>query len=250
MRFLVAVLVISSTALPAVKKPAAKRSPAKSRETSIEKKRPPAVELLELNTHEKFILRPDAKGRFGPKQLRGWNRFLRCHYTGRVHHMAPRLASLLYETAKHFDFKELFVVAGYRAPKIARKKGNPKSPHKKGLACDFRVDGVPNTELRDFLRGAFKRVGVGYYPNSNFVHLDVRQKVSAFWIDYSGPGERARYSKSPEQDLMEEKAEAAEAPRPTPLPQLPAKPEGSEPQFAGSPGAAAPIAPAINPTTR
>ena len=60
----------------------------------------------------------------------------------------------------------------------------------KGLACDFRVVGVKNTELRDYLRHAFKHVGVGYYPNSSFVHLDVRQGASAFWIDYSGPGER------------------------------------------------------------
>ena len=56
----------------------------------------------------------------------------------------------------------------------------------KGLACDFRVVGVGNTQLRDYLRQTFKKVGVGYYPNSSFVHLDVRKDQSAFWIDYSG----------------------------------------------------------------
>ena len=61
----------------------------------------------------------------------------------------------------------------------------------KGLACDFRVEGVKTTELRDYLRATFDKVGVGYYPNSTFVHLDVRKDRSAFWIDYSGPG-RAR----------------------------------------------------------
>ena len=168
----------------------------------------PAASLTALNTHEDFSLRPDPVGRFGKKQLKGWNHFLRCHHTGRVHAMAPRLASLLYETAKHYEFKKLLVVAGYRAPRIARKKGNPKSPHKQGLACDFRVEGVANTELRDFLREHFARVGVGYYPNSDFVHLDVRQKQSAFWIDYSGPGERARYSRDPEGDLQDERDDA------------------------------------------
>jgi uncharacterized protein YcbK (DUF882 family) len=166
----------------------------------------PAAELVALNTHETFLLRPDSHGRFTHAVLHGWNRFLRCHHTGRTHAMSTRLAQLIYEVDKHFDFKKVIVVAGYRAPRIARQKGNPKSPHKKGVACDFRIDGVPNTDLRDFER-TLSRVGVGYYPNSEFVHLDcdpLRNKRSAFWIDYSGPGERARYSKHPEADLEDE----------------------------------------------
>jgi hypothetical protein len=70
-----------------------------------------------------------------------------------------------------------------------------------GLACDFRINGVRNNELRDYLRRDFEKVGVGYYPNSSFVHLDVRKDRSAFWIDYSGPGERAIYSDNPLADL-------------------------------------------------
>jgi hypothetical protein len=34
---------------------------------------------------------------------------------------------------------------------------------------------------------------VGYYPNSTFVHLDVRD-TPATWIDYSKPGEPPRYN--------------------------------------------------------
>src|SRR5215831_5963098 len=55
-------------------------------------------------------------------------------------------------------------VAGYRHPEVAK---NPHSPHMKGLACDFRVAGVKNTTLRDYLRRNFNKVGVGYYPNSS-----------------------------------------------------------------------------------
>ncbi len=115
--------------------------------------------------------------------------------------MAPRLAQLLYQTGRHFE-RRLLVVAGYRAPKIAREKGNPKSPHKSGLACDFRVDGISNEELRDWVRAHFNKVGVGYYPNSGFVHLDVGRKRSAFWVDLSGPGERARYAEDPEEAIQ------------------------------------------------
>jgi uncharacterized protein YcbK (DUF882 family) len=222
--------------------PPAVSAPPKPVKPKSKKRRPakppaPAAELFALNTHETFKLRPDKSGRFGKRELHGWNRFLRCHHTGRTHVMSPRLAGLIYEVAKHFDFKRILVVAGYRAPRVAREKGNPKSPHKAGLACDFRVEGVANTELRDYVRSAFQKVGVGYYPNSEFVHLDVRQKWSAFWIDYSGPGQRARYSKTPEADLEEERTEGPEGPE---------GPEVGDPQVPPESGASAP-APTLPP---
>ena len=67
---------------------------------------------------------------------------------------------------------------------------------------------MKTTELRDYLRKTFDKVGVGYYPNSTFVHLDVRKDRSAFWIDYSGPGERAVYSENPSDDLRTGRADS------------------------------------------
>jgi len=158
---------------------------------------PPPVELVSRNTHEHYKLQPDGQGTLGKKQLKGFARFMRCWHTGRVHAMNPRLPKLLYEVGRHFD-KPLLVYDGYRAPRVARKKGNPKSPHPKGLACDFEIDGVTHQDLRDYLYTSFDNVGVGYYPNSHFVHLDVRGRGKAFWVDYSFPDQRqskAMYSK-------------------------------------------------------
>ena len=39
------------------------------------------------------------------------------------------------------------------------------------------------------------------------MHLDVRKEKSAFWIDYSGPGERAIYSENPNEDLKTGRAD-------------------------------------------
>ena len=102
---------------------------------------------------------------------------------------------------------DILVIAGYRAPKVARKKGNPKSPHKRGVACDFRVAGASNSDLRDYLRATWGDVGVGFYPNSGFIHVDVGRKQSAFWIDYSGPGESPLYSDNPSEDLRSGRAD-------------------------------------------
>jgi hypothetical protein len=112
---------------------------------------------------------------------------------------------MLYQTARHYEGHRLEVVSGYRHPKVAR---NPKSPHKKGLACDFRMPSIANAALRDWLRKTFDHAGVGYYPNSVFVHLDNRKDgPSAFWIDYAGPGQEASYAENPREDLRNGRAE-------------------------------------------
>ncbi len=200
-----------------------------------------AIELTSLNTHEVFVLRPTLSGRFAGMALRGWNRFLRCHHTQKVHNVSPLLAGFLYRVATHFDGHKVVIVAGYRAPRIAREKGNPKSPHPKGLACDFRVEGVATTTLRDFVRTTFHKVGVGYYPNSDFVHLDVGRKADAFWIDYSGPGERADYSRDPGSDLQAEKLPLKLPPGALKAPAADPEVGGAEPpSTASSPGSQTP----------
>ncbi|MEZ4248989.1 MAG: hypothetical protein R3B99_12185 [Polyangiales bacterium] len=50
---------------------------------------------------------------------------------------------------------------------------------------------APNRDLRDFCAPP-RGFGVGYYPNSSFVHFDVRRR-SAYWVDRSGPGEAPEY---------------------------------------------------------
>jgi len=168
-------------------------------------KNPPVV-LYTVNHNETFSLRlRDAQGKPVKGNQKRFDRFLRCHHTESKHAMNPRLMRLLYQTGRHWPGKRLEVVSGFRSPKVAK---NPHSPHMKGLACDFRVEGVKTTELRDYLRKTFDKVGVGYYPNSTFVHLDVRKDRSAFWIDYSGPGERAVYSENPGNDLRTGRADS------------------------------------------
>ena len=161
--------------------------------------------LYHVNRRETVRLRLyDDRGRPVRGCSRQMNQFLRCHYTGRRYPMNPRLIRLIYETGKAYPGRRIEVVSGYRHPKFAK---NPRSPHMRGLATDMRVVGIKNTELRDFFRSKFKQVGVGYYPNSSFVHLDVRRGASAFWIDYSGPGETAQYSANAAEDLRSGRAD-------------------------------------------
>lgn len=101
---------------------------------------------------------------------------------------------MLARVAARFPGRRIEVISGYRP------SSNPHngSRHAHARALDFRLVGVAREEVRDFAR-TLPNAGVGYYPNSVFVHLDVRDpnEGAAAWTDYSGPGERARYGHWP-----------------------------------------------------
>lgn len=99
----------------------------------------------------------------------------------------PRLVRLIAQISDKFGGRELRIVSGYRTQSFVAA-----SKHKEGRALDFSIPGIPNEALRDYLR-TLDNVGVGYYPNSSFVHLDVRG-YNAYWVDYAGPGEAPKKS--------------------------------------------------------
>jgi uncharacterized protein YcbK (DUF882 family) len=94
-----------------------------------------------------------------------------------------RLVRVLYVLSLHFRASEIVVVSGFRSPEDDGRTSN----HHHGRAVDVIVPGIPNDEVAAYLR-EFGRLGVGYYPTSGFVHVDVRER-SFFWVDPSGPGE-------------------------------------------------------------
>jgi LysM repeat protein len=106
--------------------------------------------------------------------------------TGEQTQIASRLVGLLIQVSNTFGGRTLHVVSGFRSSSHATQ-----SRHAQGSACDFFLEGVPNLALFGYL-SRLSHVGVGYYPNSTFVHLDVRPK-HATWVDLAGPGEAPDY---------------------------------------------------------
>ncbi|PID38459.1 MAG: hypothetical protein CSA24_02200 [Deltaproteobacteria bacterium] len=152
------------------------------------------MKLYHANRRRRLSLRLyDKCGKRLKSASRKLRHFLRCLRTQRSHAIHPRLISNLYTVSRAFKGRELVVYSGYRHSHASKLKA---SYHHQGRAIDFRVRGVSNKRLRDFALRRFAKSGVGYYPNVPFVHLDARPKRGAFWIDFSGSGERARYAKN------------------------------------------------------
>ena len=133
--------------------------------------RPPGVDRPELPLPED----PDAEA------------MTRGEWVNGVRLVPPRLLWLLEQVGEAFPRKAIYVMSGYRA-------GGHEGQHKKGRAIDLYVMGVPNEKLFKFCK-RLPDAGCGYYPNSLFVHFDVRKPASgkASWIDVSGPGQPSQY---------------------------------------------------------
>jgi hypothetical protein len=141
--------------------------------------RPPLV-LLAVNGGDTVVLVPQRDdGGFSDADLQRAAVAFSQQSPGKVHPLAPRLLDLVYRSMRHFDAKLVHVVSGYRRDRAG-------SRHSQGRAVDMAIEGVANDHLAAYVR-EFGFVGVGFYPKSGFVHLDVRD-ASYFWIDDSAPG--------------------------------------------------------------
>lgn len=155
---------------------------------------PGVVTFYRVATRQRTRIRVlDTRGRAARNALRRMSDMMRprgSRPAERFPSPPPRLAEIIARVSDHFGGRVVHVISGFR-----HAGGNTResSQHLSGHALDIHVAGVPNTELRDFLR-TFDRVGVGYYPRSSFVHIDVREQ-SAFWVDWSRPGEAPRYQR-------------------------------------------------------
>ena len=110
------------------------------------------------------------------------DRYLRCHFTNQHAAMRPQLIALAVAAATHFHADVVEVVSGFRHPKynlVLRKKGHQvarDSQHTHGNAIDFYLPGVPTAALHAWAQThqkTQKTGGVGLYPDSGFIHMDI-----------------------------------------------------------------------------
>lgn len=137
------------------------------------------LKLHNIHTQEKLEAVYFDKGEYVPDAVQALDRVLRDYRTGDVYSMHPELFDTLSSLHQKTGSKSHFqVISGYRSPRtnamLHERSGQvaKRSLHMDGKAMDVYLEDVALDRLRaaalDLGRG-----GVGYYPVSNFVHLDV-----------------------------------------------------------------------------
>lgn len=133
-----------------------------------------------FHTHSKESLTVTFKvnGRYDEAALAKINHLLRDWRNDKETRMNPHLFDILWEVNRDTGGKEpVQIISAYRSPETnnmlrSRSSGVAKhSQHIQGNAIDFRIPGVALADLRAAgLR--LQRGGVGFYPGSDFVHMD------------------------------------------------------------------------------
>jgi uncharacterized protein YcbK (DUF882 family) len=207
-------------------------------------KTPDVIHITRLATTEDYTLHVNARrGKVSPTVAKTAEQMMRS-MSGLSHPIEPRLVHLLAAVSNHFGSRKIEIISGFRP--YSPLQHTAHSNHNIGKAIDFRVMGVPNEVVRDYCR-ELRDVGCGYYPNSTFVHLDVRE-TSSFWIDYSRPGEPPRYN-APNLDADEGTSDVGEEAHLAP-PDENGTPSGSTatPNATANPNPTASATPNANPT--
>lgn len=148
----------------------------------LARERPPLV-LKPIHRHGSVSLRPEPDGTFCPEDVERARGVLAPEGDAGRHRIHPRLLEVVYRAVLHFEVPYVHIISAYRNTRLS-------SRHAQGRAVDLVLPGVSDRGLAKYLRRQ-GFVGVGLYPVSGFVHLDVRER-SYFWIDRSGPGRRGR----------------------------------------------------------
>jgi len=141
----------------------------------------PERALAFYNTHtgERLKITYWEQGQYVGEALGQIDHVLRDHLANETREIAPKLLDLLCAIRSQLDSREPFhVISGYRSNRTneylrAHTSGVAEnSLHTVGQAIDIRLPGRPLNTLRKAavdLKGG----GVGFYPKSDFVHVDI-----------------------------------------------------------------------------
>jgi len=136
------------------------------------------LSFLHTHTDQRLTVTYYRDGAYVPEALEELNRFLCDFRTGDVIEMDPALFDILHALQKATASTGTFeVISAYRTPEtneILRRRSSgvaKRSQHLLGKAVDIRLTDVDTDTLRDVAL-SLKLGGVGYYPRSNFIHVD------------------------------------------------------------------------------
>lgn len=139
---------------------------------------PRVLRFAHLHTGERLEVEYFRAGNYLDDALGAVNQLLRDFRTGEVGTMDPALLDLLHGLRQRTGSARPFeIISGYRSSATNRMLHERSSGvatgslHLKGQAIDIRLADVPLRQLRDAALAA-GRGGVGFYPGSNFVHVD------------------------------------------------------------------------------
>ena len=170
-------LLASTAALATLASPVVRARPGRADERRLR--------FYNLHTGEQLSATYWIEGQYIPEELAAINHVLRDHRTDTVASIDKRLLNQLSVLQHNINYNgHIHVISGYRSPKTNARLQHTstgvakRSLHMQGRAIDLRLPGIELKQLRQVAL-AMHAGGVGYYPKSDFIHLDTGR--ARFW---------------------------------------------------------------------
>jgi uncharacterized protein YcbK (DUF882 family) len=113
-------------------------------------------------------------GNVSPATADAIAKLMRCAVSGRTRRIATGTLALLADVAVRFPDHEIEIISAVRDEPDRTREGVKHSKHWSGHAIDFSVRGVKLAEVRDAMWKNHRDIGVGWYPEGGFIHIDYR----------------------------------------------------------------------------
>ena len=141
---------------------------------------PRRLVMRNLNTGDRLNLVFWRDGAYDPQALASVDHFFRDWRTGEVVQTAASLLEILWRLQMAARFTvPIEVLSGYRSPRtnamLRQTLGESvadRSFHIRAMAADIRLPTLSSLAVAHYANG-LGLGGVGYYPDSNFLHIDV-----------------------------------------------------------------------------
>lgn len=145
---------------------------------SVSTPKPLILRLRNINTGEVLSAQYSKNG-FSTSMLGKLNHIMRDRRTNQVRKIDPKLFHKLTQIQAKLGNRnsEILIISGYRSPQTnaqmrRRSRGvASNSYHTRGQAVDFRIANISLTKIKTAAE-SLNNGGVGFYPRSNFIHVD------------------------------------------------------------------------------
>jgi uncharacterized protein YcbK (DUF882 family) len=131
---------------------------------------PIEVRLYDENDHQSGTVAIWRDGSTDEATTAEVKRLFRCRRTHKEKMIAAATLGMLADVAERYPGKTIEYVSGYRTGWDESRT----SPHRHAEAIDFRIRGVQLRTIRDHVWRTYSQVGVGWYPEGQYIHIDTR----------------------------------------------------------------------------
>lgn len=147
-----------------------------------------AVTVYDVNHRVTKVFHIGRDGTVDDTTRKDIEEMFRCKRTEDQHTIDRGSLAMFADVASRYPGHTFELVSAYR------RTDRRTSRHRQARAIDFRIQGVKMTEVRDYIWATHTELGLGWYPQQNFIHMDHRPGDADYaWTQIKGR-ERGRPS--------------------------------------------------------